>query len=451
MRTTSTRPEAEAEPPADVAVPPGQEQAAPNHRAFPALDGVRGLAVLAVVATHSAYQTGRYEVGPFDGVLARLDFGVALFFLLSGFLLFRPWLEAAVTGRPSPDLRVYFWRRGLRILPAYWIAVAVAFAAVDRNRGHLDIWDYVRHATLTEGYWLHGFRPGLTQLWSLCVEAAFYVVLPLFGWLSVRMTRRYGWQPKYLLGGCALLGAVTVGWDVLIFNTGWFLDTTTPVWLPAYLDWFAVGMAMAVASVHTNYHRVEERSRWSLVDELGANPWLCWVMAAALYAIAVTPVAGPKSIGLPTVTTAICKSLLYALIAALVLWPTIFGSGTAANAVFGQPWVRRLGIISYGVFLLHLAILQAVAVPLLGYQLFHGSVVAVFLTTLAISIVAAGLSYRLVELPASRLRGRVRPAGRSRPDNERPDRSPVLVATPAQASTQTEPTTHTSSTPGESA
>ena len=184
--TTTDRAEVEGVAAAVADVPPGQEQAAPNHRAFPALDGVRGLAVVAVVATHSAYWTGRYENGPFDGVLARMDFGVALFFLLSGFLLFRPWLEAAITGRPSPDLRVYFWRRGLRILPAYWIAVAVAFVAVGANRGHLNVWDYVRHATLTEGYWLHGFRSGFTQIWSLCVEAAFYVILPLFGSLSVR-------------------------------------------------------------------------------------------------------------------------------------------------------------------------------------------------------------------------------------------------------------------------
>ena len=431
---------------AEAGVPPGQEQIAPNHRAFPALDGIRGAAVVAVVATHSAYWTGRDEKGPFDGVLARLDFGVALFFLLSGFLLFRPWLEAAATGRPSPDLRVYFWRRGLRILPAYWVAVAVAFVAVGENRGHLDVWDYVRHATLTEGYWLHGFRSGLTQLWSLCVEAAFYVVLPLFGWLSVRVSRRWGWRPGTLLIGCAVLAMSTIAWDVLIFDRGWYLDTSTQVWLPAYLDWFAAGMAIAVISVHTTHRPVSGPSRWSLVHEVGANPLLCWMMAGASYAISLTPVAGPKAVGLPTVTTAISKSVLYALMAALILWPAVFGAGPVVNAVFANSWARRLGTISYGIFLFHLAILQTVAEPMLGYRLGQGSAVAVFVITLAISIVVATLSYRLVELPAARLRGVVRPAGEREP-------APTVTtdATPAQARAQTAPTTQTSSNPDESA
>src|SRR5688572_813902 len=80
---------------------------------FPQLDAVRGLAATAVVATHVAFQTGRYASGPFDGVLARLDFGVTLFFLLSGFLLFRPWLIARADDSGPPAAAGYLWRRAL--------------------------------------------------------------------------------------------------------------------------------------------------------------------------------------------------------------------------------------------------------------------------------------------------------------------------------------------------
>ena len=427
--------------------PPGQESATPSHRAFPALDGVRALAVVAVLATHSAYWTGRYENGAFDGVLARLDFGVALFFLLSGFLLFRPWLEAAVTGRPSPELRVYFWRRGLRILPAYWVAVAFAFVLLHQNRGNVSFGDWVRHATLTQAYSHNGFRPGLTQMWSLCAEAAFYVVLPLFGWLAVRLTVRYGWRPSHLLAGCAVLAGVTVGWDVFIFHNGWWLTTSAQIWLPAYLDWFAVGMALAIVSVHLHHRPVRDGSSWNLVHEIAANPALCWLMAAALYAIALTPIAGPKAVGLPTTQTAITKSLVYAAVAVLMLWPLIFGTRSVADAIFGNPYARRLGDISYGMFLFHLALLEGVAVPILGYRLFQGSAVAVFIITLALSIVAAVLSYRVVERPAARLRRLVRP--RPGPTNAPgpPRASLGPVAMDDQVTAVRAATTPTSTTP----
>src|SRR4029453_8592072 len=97
---------------------PAADSSRPDHSAFPALDGIRAMAVLMVVLTHCAYWTGRYERGPAQGLLARMDFGVALFFVLSGFLLSRAWLNNAALGRTGPSLRVYFWRAAGRILPA---------------------------------------------------------------------------------------------------------------------------------------------------------------------------------------------------------------------------------------------------------------------------------------------------------------------------------------------
>ena len=81
------------------------------------LDGVRALAAFAVVGTHVGFQTGRAVEGFWAPFLARLDFGVTLFFLLSGFLLYRPFVAAALGEREPTPLSRYVIRRAARILP----------------------------------------------------------------------------------------------------------------------------------------------------------------------------------------------------------------------------------------------------------------------------------------------------------------------------------------------
>jgi peptidoglycan/LPS O-acetylase OafA/YrhL len=77
----------------------------PSHERFPLLDGYRAIAATMVVATHVGFQTGAAIHGPWSGLLARLDSGVAVFFLLSGFLLFRPISAAHLAGRSGPAVR----------------------------------------------------------------------------------------------------------------------------------------------------------------------------------------------------------------------------------------------------------------------------------------------------------------------------------------------------------
>src|SRR5687767_575743 len=177
---------------------------------FPQLDTVRGLAATAVVATHVAFQTGRYTSGPFDGVLARLDFGVTLFFLLSGFLLFRPWLVARADNSRAPAARGYLWRRALRILPAYWLAVVAALVFIPGNdASSASAW--IRHLTFTHTYGSGHFVQGLTQTWSLATEVAFYLALPLLAPLLLGRAAS-GWRPARILARLAGLELVTLGW-----------------------------------------------------------------------------------------------------------------------------------------------------------------------------------------------------------------------------------------------
>ena len=392
---------------------PSGDSSRPDHSAFPALDGIRAMAVLLVVVTHCAYWTGRYERGPAQGLLARMDFGVALFFLLSGFLLSRAWLNSAALGRPGPSLRVYFWRRAVRILPAYWAAVVLAMLLLDRNRTRSNLWDWVRQFTLTGIYHTGWLRDGLTQMWSLSTEVAFYLVLPVLGLAAMALMARIGWRPGWLLAACGLLALVSVVWNVADRH-GWAYGWSAQFWLPGFVDWFAGGIALAIVVTHLRF-RAGPDSRWRLAAEIGTNAGTCWLVAVAVLVIAATPVAGPRAIGLPTGGTAVTKSLLYLVAAVLIVLPAVLGNSRLTGWLFGNPAARWLGLISYSVFTTHLIVLAIVHDDLLGYPVFGGSMVATTALTVPLSILTGWLSYRFVEVPTTRLRDWVRPTPTSTP------------------------------------
>src|SRR6478735_1286984 len=155
------------------------------------LTGIRAVAALLVMLTHAAYTTGNYTHGYVGLMLSRMEIGVPIFFALSGFLLFRPWVQATATGRPAPSVRRYAWHRVRRIMPAYVVTVLLAylvyhFRTAGPNPGHTWM-GLFRNLTLTQLYtdnYLYSYlHQGLTQMWSLAVEASFYVVLPGLAYL----------------------------------------------------------------------------------------------------------------------------------------------------------------------------------------------------------------------------------------------------------------------------
>lgn len=403
-----------------------------DHEAFPALDGLRAVAVTGVVVTHAAYWTGHYEHGLGSSILARLDIGVAVFFVLSGFLLGRPWLAAAAGGRSGPSVVVYGWRRALRILPAYYLTVVLAFLLLPQN-DQVTRADWLRHLGLLQIYHLGWEREGLTQTWSLCTEAAFYVVLPVLGWAALAWTRRRGWSPVGLLAGCAVLALEPIGWYAWAHHEGWTAFTSANFWLPGYLGWFAGGLALAVVRVHLDVRRPAAGSRWWLVEELGRQPGLCWSLAGAVFLLVMTPLGGPRAVGLPTAGQLATKSTLYLVVTTLVVLPGAFGRSPVTLALLANRPMRWYGRISYSVFLLHLTVLVEVH-RLLGNGLFSGSTLQVAVLTFAGTLPAAALCYRLVEQPVMGLR--YPPGRRWRPARPTQPRvaEPVAAGPPSPSS-----------------
>lgn len=397
--TTSTRQTTAAsdqgQPTPDRRPDPGAD-----HGAFPGLDGLRAVAVLAVILTHAAYWTGRYERGFGASFLARMDSGVAVFFVISGFLLFRPWLRSSLTpGRAPQRVGQYAVRRVLRIVPAYWLAVVLCLALLPQNR--TATWqDWLRHALLLQIYQYGWFREGLTQTWSLATEMSFYALLPAIGLGVAWWLRRHVWSVRTALAGCAVLGTVPLAWQI------WLHAAHGPVmggfWLPAYLGWFAGGMALAVVRVHLDERPPPPGSRWWRAEELGSHPFTCWALAAAALLAAMTPLAGPRSLTTDTAGQAVAKGLLYAAIATALVWPAVFGRSRVTRAVLANRPMRYLGDISYGLFLYHLLVLDTV-MRVLGFPVFSGQVVQVFPLTVAGAGALAAVSFRVLERPLIRL------------------------------------------------
>ena len=362
---------------------------------FPALDGLRALAVLLVVATHVGFQTGVTYRGTLGAVLSRGDMGVTVFFLLSGFLLYTPFVRAALSGGPAPAVRPYLRNRVLRVLPAYWVLLAVVLPTLDRSAPAGNL---VANVLLLHVYPRGGLLAGLTQTWSLAVEVAFYLALPLLARLArPRGPRGEAAQLRAearLLGG--MVGAALV-WT-LVVRSGVLDERVAALWLPQFLDWFALGMGFAVLRA---WHDRSGLAR--VLDQLGDAAGSCWAVAALLFWLTTTPLAGPRGLDPPTTWEALAKHVLYGLASAALLLPAVFGTDgrSPVRRLLESRPARRLGRISYGVFLWHLLVLDVVfrVTPL---DPFDGHALAVTALVLPLSLLAAELSLRLVEEPALR-------------------------------------------------
>lgn len=367
--------------------------AAAVRRRFPALDGLRAVGALAVVTTHVGFQSGDAVSGPFAGVLARLDFGVAIFFVISGFLLFRPHAVAWFDGRPGPATLTYLRNRALRILPALWVAVVAAAVLLAANDA-VPWTAFLRHALLVHVYFPENLVAGLTQFWSLCVEAAFYLVLPLAGRL---LTRRRPTRRRVLAELAILVALVPLGaaWMASARSLG---TERAGLWLPGYVGWFGIGMAFALWHVARAHGLLGP----SVLDRLAALPGTVWAGAAAIYLIAATPLAGPYNLLPSTGGEAFMKSILYAAAAAGVILPAVgLGEGRVGRVLGGRVG-HYLGDISYGVFCYHVIVLGLIS-DALDFGVFTGRFGLRLVLTLAVSIAVATASYYLMERPILRL------------------------------------------------
>ncbi len=374
---------------------------------------------------------------------SRLEIGVSVFFVVSGFLLYRPF-AAAHFGLQSQVATRKFWARRLkRIIPAYWLAFIVI--------------SYILHADTIRGGWgsppiYLGFAQiyfpshvltGLSQAWSLCTEMTFYLLLPAWAVFMGTRSRSHRDQIRTELVGLAGLAAFSFVFRIVVmsFPDG-YSAKIMPNWLPAYADLFALGMLLAVVS---SWLAAEDRRPALLWHP--AVPWVSWGLAAVFF-VAVS------NLGLPIlpdhaspIPQSLARQTLYGLFAFFVVLPAVFGPqerGLVRRSLQLRP-IALIGVVSYGVYLWHEAWIEEFISWNGGpHHLFRMSLPLMILTVTALAVAAAALSYACAERPVRLLGWRQLSIGYSRvrdPIRVLARRGPSTVSSPETAKPPAVPAT----------
>jgi peptidoglycan/LPS O-acetylase OafA/YrhL len=374
---------------------------------FPCFDGLRAIAAVTVVLHHASFPTGRMINGRGAHYFTHLDVGVAVFFLISGFLLYRPFVAARLDGRAGPSVRRFFKRRLLRIYPAYWVAlvgVILFFGLPVPVHGALS---YVEYFTLFQIYDnLTRASGGISQAWTLSVELSFYAFLPLDAWAIGRVgsTRPARTQARIELGGLAVLYAISLAFRAVVFalHSG-RVHALGIYWLPANLDYFALGMGLAVASAWF----VEPRRVPAVVERVVRYPLLPWLASALCFYVVSRRINLPVGLVRIDGKRGFARQFLYGATAFFLLLPAVFGrqdEGLVRRFLRWQPVVFT-GLVSYAIYLWHQAWV-AKAVSWQKQPIFQASFPAVVTVALALTLVTASFSWFLVERPLLGVRDR---------------------------------------------
>ena len=361
---------------------------------YPCFDGIRAIAALSVIVYHAVFFTSWFQT-PGGSFLWNLNSGVWVFFVTSGFLLYRPFVEANLNdGRPV-GLRGYAIRRVARIYPAYW-AVLAFFTFVIPKTNLAGVGESLRNVTLTQTYVpaRNPFLVGVPPAWSLVVEITFYAVLPLYA-AAVGLAARRWTAPAVELIGVGLLAVAGLA-AVVAIAEGYPAPWITV--LPQNLMAFACGMLAAVLTARRSADRTLLR-----LQRLGRPAWLWWTLAGLAFisiplVLRVEPFEplGPGQ----TIGISLCQTV----IGACIVLPAVFGPQDHGliRRVLRSRVLVFLGVISYGLYLWHWFVLQIVQTDWLGWSLREGSWVVLLVVALPVVIAAASISWYALERPVMR-------------------------------------------------
>ena len=362
--------------------------------------------MLGVLTFHVALYSGAINgsaLGDTFGVFGYL--GPLVFFAISGFLLYRPFVAARTAGRDAPSVRRYGRRRVLRIVPAYWFVLTVL--AVFPGIVGVFSGDWWRYYGFLQLYSARTVGEGIPVAWTLCVEVTFYLALPLWAYVMGRTCRL---RPRLEVAILAGLGIAAMAVQAAASRqaVSWLTGQT----LLGEFSWFAIGMALAVVSVATK-DRERDRAPWFV-----PRPAVLWGVALLAMAglVANAPSGGAAALLAESTAvrpwhTIIIRLVLTAVFITALIMPEVFdrSSGVAHRVLSTRPLVY-LGVISYSAYLWHLVIVELLArksdpqhFSASGFGVLDHIHVArtliLWLMTVAVTALVATFSYRVVELP----------------------------------------------------
>ncbi len=384
---------------------------------FGGLEGLRTIGVVAVFATHTGFATGvtmgsRWNIA-LDGhvvrpasLLGHLEIGPAIFFMISAFLLYRPFVTAAYEGRVAPGKGRFLRRRFVRVFPAYWLTLVALWAL-----GSVKV-DSVSHAirlaTLTQIYSERDFfrNPVLVPTWTLATELTFYFFLVAYVSLMHRRTTPVD-APTRLrreLIAAGVLCVFAVVWRGVVYalapTSGTVANWTHVAehWLPGTIDVFAVGLALAAIDGYIRTGGELPR----VVAGVVRHPDVCVAVAIGWFLLVPLTTNASTGIGFSTGWDAFGRNLFQMLCAATLLLPVVFGDQRVGwyRRLVRLPFMAYVGLVSYGIYLWHdYWIVKAVEWSG-GRIAFYANFWLVGIAAFVLSLACGAVSYHVIERPA---------------------------------------------------
>jgi peptidoglycan/LPS O-acetylase OafA/YrhL len=328
--------------------------------------------------------------------------GVHLFFVLSGFLILRPYAAAILDRRPLPSTSRFFARRALRILPAYWFALLVIAALAPTTRS-----DFALHLVL-----LHNWSEGTIEsinppFWTMAIESQFYLLVPVLGFL---LHRAAGARDRAPLASLLLLVATTPFLYALGRHAVERLLPDLAVHAPlfytvGYLFIFAAGGAASL--LHVAYER--NLLPPSLAPKIPRLARLAGALGlGALLVQAATNVYHPATMDERKIWYWIWSVPLLGFGYSGLVLGTLLGFPSWKRA-FSRRGVRFVGVISYSLYIWNIPLFKAVVLPIAALGAGDAAILArAILGVLLVILPVSYASYMLIERPAFALRFKLR-------------------------------------------
>jgi peptidoglycan/LPS O-acetylase OafA/YrhL len=406
------------------------------------LDSIRAIAILSVVFFHVAMQTSLKKTSVLPPII--VDFilaggsGVTLFLVLSGFLLFLPYIKSLLFDSEWPSIRSFYFRRALRIWPGYYIALFVMIILSKSQYLQPGHW---KHLLLFLTFFMDSSRATFQDIngpfWTLAVEWQFYIILP---WLSLAMRPlvQRG-SLKRRISALALCLMILTLWGLLTRYGGYYFSRNdTTLGLPhsvfnlavallygvlgpgphsKYLDDFAIGMLTAVCYVVAQQPFAGTFKIW--LQKL--SPWLLGLSILGLILLSEWNAGiygSDPNINLYTgFYYEIFHELLYSLSYVALILGVLFG-GNFITTIFEWSPFRWIGLISYSMYIWHNPITvpfssAAITSTEMGHSFlfFSFTSIWVFIAVIPFSLVM----YVLIERPFMQFSNRLHRSASNKP------------------------------------
>jgi peptidoglycan/LPS O-acetylase OafA/YrhL len=381
----------------DLIVPPKPDEATRKRGRYPLIDSTRAIAALLIFGFHLSLQLGLPEWT--KDYTNTLSAGVPVFFVISGFVLFRPFARDYLVGQSQPQTIPYAWRRFLRIVPAFYLALTIYLVFGSK---HVDSGDIPLFYGFAQVYSPDTVLGALGQAWSLDCEIVYYALIPLTMVViralpaadqAVRLRRE--------IWGLVFLFALAVTYKIWFYAWGGSPENArdgvfefTPGW---NLDMFVMGMALALWSVHREITGTTDFvSRF-----IARRAEVIWALAILLFLV----ISWENKRAFDDVGN-VAIHYATALFGLCVLLPAVWGriGHGPVRRFLGNRYLLAVGVVSYSFYLFHTMVLSETLSRWPGSDIGTLHDVGVAVVAVVGSIAVACGVYLFVERPAMNLR-----------------------------------------------